>query len=65
MNAQPIPENSYINRRINRAYDRMLAAKTSRWRHAWGDAFVANCSARNAMRSVAEIRQLERARGLA
>lgn len=67
MSAKPdfVPENSYINRRIDRAYQRMLAAKTLAWRHAWGDGFVANVSARNAMRTVAEVRQIERAMGLA
>jgi hypothetical protein len=58
------PEHSYIDRRIARAYDRMLGAKTSAWAHAWGDGFVANVSARNAMRSVAEVRAIEKARGL-
>lgn len=63
MNAVPV-EHSYIERRIQRAYDRMLAAKSVEWRHAWGDGFVANVSARNAMRTVAEVRQIERERGL-
>lgn len=65
MNANlEIPEHSYIERRIQRAYDRMLAATSTEWRHAWGDGFLANVSARNAMRTVAEVRQLERERGL-
>lgn len=63
MNA--VPEHQpHIERRIQRAYDRMLAAKTECWRHAWGDAFVVSCSARNAMRTVAEVRAIEKARGL-
>lgn len=64
MNANPIPEHGYIDQRIERCYQRMLRAKTTDWRHAWGDGFVANVSARNAMRTVAEVRQLERERGL-
>lgn len=63
-NIDCVPERSYIELRIQRSYTRMLAAKTDEWRHAWGDAFVVNCSARNAMRSVAEVRQIERERGL-
>jgi hypothetical protein len=57
-------QHSSIERRIQKAYERMLKAKSECWRHAWGDGFVANVSARNAMRTVAEIRQLERERGL-
>lgn len=64
MNAHPVEHQPHIERRIQRAYERMLAAKTTEWQHAWGDGFVANVSARNAMRSVAEVRQLERARGI-
>jgi hypothetical protein len=66
MSAHPdfIPERSNIDQRIERCYQRMLGAKTEAWRHAWGDALVVNCSARNAMRTVAEVRQLEKARGL-
>jgi hypothetical protein len=67
MNASPdaIPERSYMDRRVDRAYQRMLAAKTDDWRHAWGDGFVVSVRARNAMRSVAEVRAIEKARGLA
>lgn len=50
--------------RVDRTYNRMLAAKTLEWRHAWGDAFVASVSARNAMRTVAEVRRIEQERGL-
>ena len=64
MNAVPREHQPAIERRIQRAYDRMLAAKTEDWRHAWGDAFVANCSARNAMRTVREVRELEEKLGL-
>lgn len=64
MSAVPVEHQPRIERRIQRAYDRMLAAKSVEWRHAWGDGFCANVSARNAMRSVAEVRQLERERGL-
>ena len=52
-------------RRVDRAYARMIKASSQCWRHAWGDAFVAAVSARNALRSVAEVRELEKARGLA
>lgn len=65
MNAVPVEHQPHIERRIQRAYDRMLAAKSECWRHAWGDGFVANVSARNAMRSVAEVRVLEKKLGLA
>lgn len=65
MNAVPREHQPFIERRIQRAYDRMLAAKTEDWRHAWGDGFVANVSARNAMRTVAEVRALENKLGLA
>lgn len=64
MNAVPVEHQPRIERRIQRAYERMLLAKSTEWRHAWGDGFVANVSARNAMRTVAEVREIERARGL-
>ena len=64
MSAVPVEHQPSIERRIERAYQRMLAAKSIEWRHAWGNGFVANVSARNAMRSVAEVRRIERARGL-
>lgn len=53
-----------IERRIQRAYERMLSAKTECWRYAWGDAFVVAVKARNAMRTVAEVRALEKKLGL-
>jgi hypothetical protein len=60
-----ISENSpYLHRRIDRAYNRMLAAKSTEWAHRWGDAFVHLVRARNAQRTPAEVRQLERERGL-
>jgi len=64
MNANIAERCNPVEQRIERAYQRMLAAKTLAWRYAWGDAFVANCSARNAMRTVAEVRAIEKARGL-
>jgi hypothetical protein len=64
MNANLIPEHSYLNRRIDRAYTRMLAAKTSKWAHAWANGMLSACRARNAMRTPAEIRAIEKARGL-
>jgi hypothetical protein len=51
--------------RIERAYRRMLSAKTQPWRAAWCSGFIASVSVRNAMRSVEEVRELERERGLA
>lgn len=50
--------------RIDRAYNRMLAAKSPEWAHRWGDAFVVYIRARNAQRTPAEVRRLERARGI-
>ncbi len=58
------PEHTYLHRRIDRAYTRMIAAKSQEWAHRWGDAFVTYVRARNAQRTPAEIRQLERERGL-
>lgn len=60
----PVEHQPHIERRIERAYQRMLAAKSRAWRYAWSDGFLANVSARNAMRSVAEVRRLERELGL-
>ena len=67
MNARPdcIPENTYLHRRIDRAYTRMVGAKTVEWAHRWGDAFLTYVRARNALRTPAEIREIEKARGLA
>lgn len=67
MNSQPdfVPENTYLHRRIDRAYTRMVAAKSPEWSHRWGDAFVNYVRARNAMRTPNEVRELERERGLA
>jgi hypothetical protein len=53
-----------VHTRLERAYVRMLAAKSKAWEHRWGDAFVSLVRARNAQRSVAEVRELERQRGL-
>lgn len=64
MNAVPIEHQTRIEKRIQRSYERMLAAKSTEWRHAWGDGFCANVSARNAMRTVAEVRAMEKQRGL-
>lgn len=57
-------EHSYLDARINRAFVRMLAAKTREWSHRWGDAFVMNIRARNAQRSPNEVREIERQRGI-
>jgi len=54
-----------IHRKLDKAYSRMLAAKSQEWAHRWGDAFVVLVRARNAERTPDEIRQLERDRGLA
>lgn len=65
-NLDAVGESSpFLHRRIERAYNRMLAAKSPEWAHAWGDVFVVYVRARNAQRSPAEVRRLERARGLA
>jgi hypothetical protein len=53
-----------IHQRIDKAYQRMLAAKSKVWEHRWGDAFVCLVRARNAQRTAAEVRELERERGL-
>jgi hypothetical protein len=54
----------HAHRRIARAYDRMVAATADRWRHAWGDAFVALVRARNAERTEGEVRAMEKRLGL-
>lgn len=54
-----------IHRRLDKAYNRMLTAKTTEWAHRWGDAFVLLVRSRNAQRTPDEVRQLERDRGLA
>lgn len=66
MNArsEAIPENSSINAKIDRAYKHMLAAKTEAWSHRWGDCFVVHVRARNSMRTPAEVREIEKQRGL-
>lgn len=65
MNAQPTPENSpHLHRRIDRALARMTAAKSTEWAHRWGDIFCIYVRARNSMRTPAEIRELENARGI-
>jgi hypothetical protein len=55
---------THLDRRIQRAYERMLAAKSEKWTHAWGDAFVAICRTRNRLRTADEVLELEKARGL-
>lgn len=65
MNAVVAENSPFLHRRIERAYRHMLAAKTQAWSHIWGDAFLLYVRARNAKRTPAEIRELERARGLA
>lgn len=54
----------FLHRRIDRAYTRMIVAKSEAWAHRWGDVFVVYCRARNAMRSPADVRKIEQARGL-
>lgn len=53
-----------IERRIQRAYDRMCAAKDDCWRYAWGDLFCVLVRSRNAMRTVEEVRAMEKRLGL-
>jgi hypothetical protein len=50
--------------RISRAELRMQRATSSIWAHRWCGVFLRNISARNAMRSVDEVREIEQARGL-
>lgn len=33
----PEGRSNHINQRMERAYDRMMAAKSNRWAYAWGD----------------------------
>lgn len=54
-----------VHQRIERAYVRMLSAKSNEWAYRWGDVFCSLIRARNAQRTVEEVRQLERDRGLA
>jgi hypothetical protein len=53
-----------LERRIYRSEQRMRLARRPEWAHAWCGAFLRNVSARNARRSVAEVRQLETSKGL-
>ncbi len=58
------PEHTYLHRRIDRAYTRMVAAKSQEWAHRWGDAFVTYVRARNAQRTPREVAELETRMGL-
>jgi hypothetical protein len=51
-----------VDARVSRAYARMMAAKSEKWWQLWANSFHANWLARGAMRSVAEVREIERAR---
>lgn len=53
-------EHSWIEARINRAYQRMLEAKTECWADRWAAAFIASNSAHQAMAAVAKVRATER-----
>jgi hypothetical protein len=65
MKADVIPENdNFIHQRINRCYDRMILAKSSAWAHRWADVFMVYVRARNSMRTPAEVREIEKQRGL-
>ena len=59
-----VPERSFIESQICRAEARMNRAKSSKWAHLWCGVMIRKINARNAMRSVAELRQIELARGL-
>ncbi len=58
------PEHTYLHRRIDRAYTRMIAAKSQEWAHRWGDCFVTYVRARNAQRTPREVAELETRMGL-
>jgi hypothetical protein len=49
--------------RIERAYLRMLAAKSLQWQRAWGDAYKSSTSMRNACQSVEAVRDRTGSRG--
>jgi hypothetical protein len=42
--------------RISRAYQKMLSAKSLRWKRAWADGFIAAVSAQNARTMVGLVR---------
>jgi hypothetical protein len=59
------PEASpFLHRRIDRAYTRMVAAKTQEWAHRWGDVYVTYVRARNAQRTPRDVAELEKRMGL-
>jgi hypothetical protein len=48
--------------RISRAYQKMLSAKSLRWKRAWTDGFIAAVSAQNARTMVGLVRHPASAR---
>lgn len=63
-NIDCVPERGHLEQRISRAEARMNAAKTSQWKHLWWGVMARQINARNAMRTTAEVRAIEKARGL-
>lgn len=59
-----IPERGYLEQQISRAEQRMNQATSPMWRHLWWGVMARKINARNAKRSHAEVRQIERERGL-
>jgi hypothetical protein len=51
--------------RISRAYQKMLSAKSLRWKRAWADGFIAAVSAQNARTMVGLVRSPPANRDLA
>jgi hypothetical protein len=51
------------DQRIERAYLRMLAAKSLQWQRAWGDGLIAQTSMRNAREAVRVVRIPSGSRG--
>lgn len=55
---------STLDMRISRAESRMKQARCVKWRHAWCGAFLRFVRERNAIRTVAEVREIEKRMGL-
>lgn len=56
------PEHTYIERRIKKAADRMLKAKTECWADRWANAYKSKESAKRAMEAVSSVRRSVNAR---
>jgi hypothetical protein len=53
-----------LTQRISRCESRMQSARCVKWRQLWCGVFLRAIKARNAMRSVEEVRELEKRMGL-